>query len=116
MLHVHEIFLIGEQRCRVKTCHDDDGIFYYISWLKPTGHSELNVLDRESFLEFEFGSYSFNIIIHDTKRDTLEDLVNYRSTNPSDSPDFSSLEDLTKFVEELRNIVFLNRFKELILN
>lgn len=116
MLQENEIFFIENQRCQVHIDFDGLKSFYYISWLKSTENFILSTRERREFLISEFGHFNFYHIINVTKRDALKNLVNYRNDKLEDSPDFYSLEDLTKFVEILRNIVFSNHIKELILN
>lgn len=116
MLQKNEIFFIGNQRCQVHVDYVGSKPFYYISWLKSTENFILSARERKEFLISEFGHFNFYYIINVTKRNALKNLVNYKNDRLEDSPDFYSLEDLTKFVEILRNIVFSNHIKELILN
>lgn len=116
MLQKNEIFFIGNQRCQVHVEYYGSEPYYYIAWLKFTENFIMSTIERRTFLISEFGHFHFFYIINETKKDILKYLVNYRNDRPEDSPDFNSLEDLTKFVEVLRNIVFSNYIKELILN
>ena len=71
---------------------------------------------REDLFKTEFGYGSMWQVLKEAKEDSPLKSINYRGINHLDSPDFYNLEDLTKYVEELRKIIFFNHFHELILN
>lgn len=74
-----------------------------------------NVRDVLFLNEFGYASM-FNILEKAKKENSPLNSINYRDICHPDSPDFYNLEDLTKYVEELRKIIFFNHFHELILN
>lgn len=113
MIQLGEIFTIGEHKCKVS--HDELDC-YWIIWLQDDERHELEFLERLQFFKDEFGCDSMYRIINEARLDSPLRSINYRDRSHSDSPNFYNLEDLTKFVEELRKIIFFNHFHELILN
>ena len=113
MIQLNEIFLIGEQKCKVG--HDEDNCFWIV-WLDVDGRHEMELGPRETFFKTEFGYSSMYDVIKEAAEDSPLRTINYKEIRHSDCPDFYNLEDLTKYVEELRNIIFFNHFHELILN
>lgn len=113
MIQLNEIFLIGEHKCKVAQETDD---YFWIVWLDTDGRHEMEWDLREKLFKLEFGYSSMCNVIKEAVEGSPLRSINYKDINHGDSPDFYNLEDLTKYVEELRNIIFFNHFHELILN
>ena len=113
MIQLGEIFTIGEHKCKVS--HDKLDC-YWVVWLSDDGRHEMSWDVRDDLFKAEFGYGSMYQVLEEAKEDSPLKSINYRDISHSDSPDFYNLEDLTKYVEELRKIIFFNHFHELILN
>jgi hypothetical protein len=113
MIRLEEIFTIGEHKCKVG--HDELNC-YWVVWLSDDGRYEMSWDVRDDLFKREFGYSSMYRVLEEAKENSPLKSINYRDISHSDSPDFYNLEDLTKYVEELRKIIFFNHFHELILN
>ena len=115
MIQLDEIFLIGKQRCKVISSDSIPNKFWIV-WLNDSVDCELSLLEREQVFKELFGiCYMYQLIENAPQNSFLND-IEYRDADHSDSPDFYNLIDLTKFVEELRHIVFVRQLSKSILN
>ena len=101
MLQVDELFNIGPFECRVRQNPEDPSL-YWIGW---NGGSYVKYLRLVGSTGSDLSFYTrLNL-------KTLDPTIVYKELSASDSPDFSDLDNLTKYVELLRTHLISKQIK-----
>lgn len=101
MLQVDELFNIGPFECRVRQ-NSESPNWYWIGW---NGDSYIKYLKLVGFTGYNLSDYTrWNLKM-------LDSSIVYKELAASDSPDFSDLESLTKYVELLRTHLLSKQIK-----